>query len=259
MATVPRDIFEVTSMLWTEEKRMLYYLAREDYTGSGGIVDMGSFLGGSTVCLAAGLRTRSLTGAEIHAYDLFRLGEWERATYFPDESSRTSVRDVFEENIARYRELVDVHEGDILTFPWNGSPIEILFVDIAKSYRVFDHLVQSYFPFLILGRSLVILQDYLSPQTGPWHHVVMEKLSSHFEYVADCTAASAIFLLRSQIPRQTLMESLWDAMDLQEKLTLMDRAIERLDTEEKRNFLRSNRKLLVDGRDMTWGMHYHRL
>jgi hypothetical protein len=37
----------------------------------------------------------------------------------------------------------------------------------------------------------------------------------------------------------------------------MDRAIEKLDTAEKKQFLKENRELLLEGKDATWGMHYH--
>jgi hypothetical protein len=253
-------IFAVPGMLWTQEKRMLYYLARHEYSGEGVIADMGAFLGGSTICFAAGLRDRSLTSPVIHSFDLFKLGEWERQKYFPDNpppGDRT--RGIFEEHLKDYLGLITVHEGDVLGFPWDDTPIDILFIDIAKSYKVFDHLLLNYFPALVPSRSLIIMQDYLSPQTGPWHHIVMEKLSDYCEYVVDCDAASVVFLLRREIPQEVLEQSRWMEIPMDEKLELMDRAIEKLDTDAKKDFLRSNREILLQGRDQEWGMHYHSL
>ncbi len=259
--TIPEDeIFAVPGMLWTWEKRMLYYLAREEFTGEGAIADMGSFLGGSTICLAAGLGDRGFDGRVIHSYDLFKLGEAERQRYFPERSrGELGVRDVFDANLGKYLSLVEVHEGDVLSFPWENGPIEILFVDVAKSYKVMDHIVTGYFPALMPAKSLIVMQDYLSPQTGPWHHIVLEKLSDYVEYVVDGDTASTIFLLREPIPQEVLEACRWEGIPPDEKLALMDRAIEKLDTEEKKDFLRSNREILVSGRDRTWGMHYHEL
>jgi len=259
--TIPEDeIFAVPGMLWTWEKRMLFYLARKEYTGAGAIADMGSFLGGSTICLAAGMRGRTFDHPVIHSYDLFKVGEAERMRYFPERSpDQLGVRDVFEDHLEGYLDLIEVHEGDVLDFPWEGGSIEILFVDIAKSYRVMDHIVLSYFPALIPGKSLIVMQDYLSPQTGPWHHIVLEKLSDYLEYVVDGDTASVIFVLKQAIPGEVLESCRWEAIPADEKLALMDRAIEKLDSEEKKDFLRSNREILISGKDQVWGMHYHTL
>lgn len=256
--STPEAIWQVPGMLWHQEKRMLYWLARHYYRGQGAIADMGAFLGGSTICLAAGLQAAGFDDRVLHSYDLFKLGDFERREYFPDEPD-ADPRAVFDRYLEPYSDLVEVHQGDVLTFPWSGGPIEILFVDIAKSYKVMDHVVRSYLPPLIPGVAIVVMQDYLSPQTGPWHHVVLEKLSPYLEYVVDCDNASALFLLREEIPRNALDACMWESIPLDEKLRLMDAAIEKLETETKKDFLRSNRELLVSGRDMTWGLGYHDL
>jgi predicted O-methyltransferase YrrM len=257
--SVPEEVFAVPGMLWTQEKRMLYYLTVNDYSGEGAIADMGAFLGGSTICFAAGLRQRSWTRSSIHSYDLFRLGPFEREQYFPEnppEDLRT--RQIFDTHLQNYRDLVIVHEGDVLGFA-APEPIELIFVDIAKSYKVFDHLLTSFLPALIPGRALVILQDYLSGSTGPWHHIVMEKLSEYCEYVVDADRGSAVFLVKQAIPYQILSQCQWMEITMEEKLHLMDRAIEKLDTVEKKRFLMENRELLLQGKDRYWGMHYHSL
>ena len=260
--TIPEDeIFAVPGMLWTWEKRMLYYLAAVEWTAAGAIADMGSFLGGSTICLAAGLRRNNACRPRtIHSYDLFILGDAERERYFPDRSAEElHVRDVFDEHLRDYLDLIVVHEGDVLKFEWDAEPLEILFIDVAKSYRVMDHILLNHFPALIPSTSLIVMQDYLSPETGPWHHIVLEKLRPYVEYVVDNDTASVIFMLRQAIPREVLEQCQWMQIPMDEKLALMDQAIDRLDTEAKKDFLRSNRKILVSGRDQTWGMHYHAL
>jgi hypothetical protein len=224
---------------------------------------MGSFLGGSTICLAAGLRDRQFDRRVIHSYDLFRIEPSESAAqrrFFPDAlPAGNNSRPIFEQHLRDYLDLIAIHEGDVLTFGPIGEPIELLFIDIAKSYKVMDHLLLNFFPALIPSRSLVILQDYLSPQTGPWHHIVMEKLSDYCEYIYDLNAASTAFLLKREISRSFLEQCLWMNIPMDEKLQLMQKAIDRLDTDEKRAYLISNRQILLDGRDQVWGMHYHSL
>lgn len=41
-------------MLWYPKRRMLYYLARQDFAGVGVIADMGTYLGSSTHVLRGG-------------------------------------------------------------------------------------------------------------------------------------------------------------------------------------------------------------
>ena len=47
-------------MLGLDERRLLYHLARNSYTGEGSVVELGAFCGASTCCLAAGLRDNPL-------------------------------------------------------------------------------------------------------------------------------------------------------------------------------------------------------
>ena len=258
---IPPDVFSVPGMLSLPEKRMLYYLTRHEYSEQGLIADMGSYLGGSTICFATALRERGIEERVIHSYDLFRLAEFENEAtrrHFPgDPPPDLKTRAVFEEHLKDYLELIEIHEGDVLDHAWSRGPIEILFIDIAKTYRIFDHLLLNYFPALVPSMSLVVMQDYLWGSTGPWHHVVMEKLSDYFEYVVDTDINSAVFLTKQAISRELLDECQWMSITMEEKLALMDRAIEKLDTEAKKEKLKENKELLLSGRDLTWGRHYH--
>lgn len=257
--SIPAELFSVPGMLSTEEKRMLHYLALEDYKGSGVIADLGSCLGGSTICFATGLAKRGFNKPVIYAYDLFKLGHYEKQRFFPEnppEDLRT--RDVFDNNLKDFQHLINTFEGDILNFTAT-DPIEYLFIDIAKSYKVMDHLLLNFFPALITKKSLVILQDYLWGSTGPWHHIVMEKLEDYCEYVTDTTTNSVVFFLNKEIPLEVLKNCQWMSIPFNEKVRLMDKAIEKQDTEQKKQYLKDNKELLMQGKDTTWGMHYHGL
>jgi hypothetical protein len=255
---VLEEIDAVPGMLTRHEKKLLYFLARDDYRGDGVILDLGTFLGGSAICFAAGLKDQGFDRRVIHSYDVFKVGLGASQTYFPEGApSDLSTRDKFEEHLRDHLDLIAIHEGDVLAATWDGEPVEIMFIDIAKSYRTFDHLLTTFFPALIPGRSLVVVQDYLWGTSGPWHHVVMEKLSDYFEYVADTKQNSALFFLRREIPQSVLESCLWLNIPQDEKLRLMDSAIEKLDTEQKKDYLRQNREILAQGKDTDWGMMYH--
>src|SRR5207302_1859397 len=113
---MPDVVRSVTSMLSFEERALLFEMARRS-RGSGAIVDAGCFVGGSTVALASGLRAR--TGASprtIHAYDFLRAEPEYTSGYSADIDlldPGASLRPWFERNVAPYRDLIELHEGDI--------------------------------------------------------------------------------------------------------------------------------------------------
>jgi SAM-dependent methyltransferase len=232
---LPVACTKVPTMLVPDELHLLNYLAQDVYRGDGAIVDAGTFLGGSTVALAEGLRrnpraTRSMTGKPIHSYDRFEVEEWTRGLFFPQEvPAGASFREEFERNIAPYANLVEVHAGDVREHSWSGGPIEILFIDIAKHWTVCDWVTWQFFPHLIPGRSLVVQQDYLYTQWVAWLHVTMELYADYFEYVCDTEVNSAVFLNTKPIPPSVLRRHSVESLTVEERCALMDRAAARFD------------------------------
>jgi hypothetical protein len=188
-AGIPAEVDFPRGMLGPEERRMLFWAAAAGYTGAGVLVDAGAFAGASAFCLAAGLSRSAHRGApcaRVHSYDLFvAQDEYVReaigASFKPVESGG-SYRDVFEFQTALYRDLIEVHEGDFLTQPVPDDRIELLFVDVAKTAELNDHVLRQYFPRLIPGRSLIVQQDYYHAW-HPYIHIAMERLKIYFELV----------------------------------------------------------------------------
>ena len=232
---VPAASANVPTMLVPDELRLLHHLAENCYAGLGVIVDGGSFLGGSTIALADGLRRnprRRRLGEEkvIHSFDRFEVEEWTRGVFFPESTAAgASFRAQFESNIAPYADLIDVHAGDVLDYEWTGGPIEILFIDMAKHWKVCDRVTWQFFPHLIPGRSIVVQQDYLYHHWVGWLHVTMEFYAEYFEYVCDTDVNSVVFLNTRQIPPSVLRRNTVESLSFEEKMSLMDRAANRFD------------------------------
>lgn len=230
---VPVACANVPTMLVADELRLLNHLAERRYTGEGAIVDAGCFLGGSTLALADGLR-RNLQrrgAAEeklIHSYDRFEIEGWTIGSFFhPSAQAGESFKPLYDRNIARYADLVEVHPGDIRLWPWEGGPIEILFIDVAKHWTVCDWVTWQFFPHLIPGKSVVIQQDYLYHHWVAWIHITMEFYAEYFEYACDTGVNSVAFLNTKRIPDGVLREKTIESLTTAEKIELMDCAAAR--------------------------------
>ncbi len=232
---VPAVCANIPTMLVPDELRLLHHLAENYYSGVGAIVDGGSFLGGSTIALADGLRRnpqrqRFGAGKPIHSFDRFEVEDWTRGVFFPENTpAGTSFREQFDANVASYADLVEVHAGDVCEHSWNDGPIEILFIDMAKHWTVCDWITWQFFPHLIPGRSLVVQQDYLYHHWVGWLHVTMELYSDYFQYVCDTEVNSVAFINTKRITDSVLRRNTVESLTLAEKTELMDRAAKRFD------------------------------
>ncbi len=192
---LPLEVRQARTMLSAQELELLYTLARDQYTGQGEIIDGGAFLGGSPPALAAGPRGKP-PGAKRAGrgppHDMFVADHFVRQ-FVDGVPEGTSTRPVYDRTIADVASLVTVHEGDIATFPWpEARPIEILFIDVAKSWETNDFLNAQFFPRLIPGVSTVIQQDFHWPHT-PWISITMELLADHVTYLGSMPWATAYY------------------------------------------------------------------
>src|SRR5919197_3245802 len=132
------DATGIPTMVSKQERRLLDSLAR-DYAGDGAIVDAGCFLGGSTAALLAGVRDRlePRIGPPVASYDLFRVEAFTIPKFFPDDGSvqvGESFRPRYDAHLARFDLPHEVHERDITSIGWDGGAIDILFLDVLKSW-----------------------------------------------------------------------------------------------------------------------------
>ena len=202
-ADQPETFHDSVTMLSVPEQRLLYTLAKDWFSGAGALVDAGCFLGGSTIALARGLRDRTAMppGTVVHSFDRFILDSF-MIRHFCEPGrfeEGDSFLPMYERNIAGFRDLVEVHAGDVTGFYWLGGPIELLFIDIAKLWSVNDHLVADFFPHLIPGVSLVIQQDYVH-EWCPWLHVTMQSLRDYFTPLGFVEHNTMVFRYERQVP-----------------------------------------------------------
>jgi MMP 1-O-methyltransferase len=149
------------------EQSLLYRLA-QDVPGGGTIVELGSWMGRSTIMLAAG--SQSGAGATVYAVDLFAadVGETkdeysahlvgEGPDYFP--AFERNIRDAgFETAVVPMRGLT----GEVGR-RWSGGPIDLLFIDADHSYKGVREDFLAWSPHCVPGTHCVF-HDYLNPGT----------------------------------------------------------------------------------------------
>jgi len=229
----PSDIYTPKGMVGPEERRCYFWLGKNWLSGKGSIVDAGAFLGSSTYCFAAGAAAggrREFEGKTlIHAYDYFKVvdkyvGEAITRDFRPIAEGE-SYLDIFATQTAPFADMIRAHPGDFLSHRWHGDPIEILFIDIAKTAELNAHAVGQFFSSLIPGRSVLVHQDFYHCW-HPYIHIGMEFFDEEFELVDEHVPhQSRVWRLTKPIPQEKIARMAAYDLTKEERLALLDRLI----------------------------------
>jgi hypothetical protein len=249
----PDGLEGLPTMLSREEIALLYLLARDlDLVAAPGaaVVDAGCFLGGSTAALTQGLLDRDSPAPDcrVRTYDLFTI-EFYMVRHcgwaIGDLREGDSTRARFEEIVGEERlKLVDVHEGDICKRTWDGAPISVLFLDIAKDWEINDHVHRQFLPALLPGA--IVLQQDCVHEWSPWLHLTMELLDDAFEYLGSVPYGTAIFGATRAIGADEVPENLREAVPDARKLELFDRSAAKFAGEDRGLVELARVRLLAD-------------
>ncbi len=226
------SIWHIPTMITKEEKLLLSWLAEFFVKGNGQIVDLGSFLGGSTAFLAHGLsQNKSVDNIKIHCYDVFYIPPTDLHVidyFFPQEKlafpTDGNILPIFKKYTKSYAENIIVNKGRIEKIIPSMDNIELLFVDLMKSPISYDHTITHFIPKLVPGKSIMILQDYLYKNSGPWHAILMELLDDYFDLLTHTSVNSVVYSYKKKIPRSVLRDCLWDNIDNESKIALLEKA-----------------------------------
>ena len=196
------------------EQTFCRHYARDRFTGAGEIVDLGCWMGATTIAFSKGLRKNLKLAPgknqnRIHSYDLF---QWHPTMNLNVKGTslegKYQVGDSFlSEFVTRtkpYEEHFTVHAGDVSTHPWKDGAIELLFVDAMKTAGTARVIVREFYPHLVPGLSLIAHQDYAHFFTG-WIHLIQYRLRDYFEFDSEVKrSCTVIFKLKKAIPAALL-------------------------------------------------------
>ena len=224
---LPDHAAKVPTMLTAEEGNLLHWLARDYATGIGAFCDLGCFAGGSTARLASGVAAAGRT-TRVHAYDHFTLSESQKDRYlYPAGIAPFEGRDMLpavRQLLAPWRDIADLIPGDITKARWTGDPIEVLFVDAAKTPATADSIARNFMPYLIPGRSIVVQQDY-QHWRQPWLPAQMELMTDVMEIAGWCKRNTVIFRVKQDISDRHLATARVTDLDDDTMIALIGRAL----------------------------------
>jgi hypothetical protein len=210
-ADLPAEVSSGEGLIHADERRMLYTLARDFFTGTGRIIDGGAYLGASSLSLGYGLKDRGYQkDPVIHAFDTFIIDEYTVQNYLSSANNikaGKNIRFLYERNIAPVVDYITIHEGDLRLAPWQWGPIEILFSDVSKSWSLNDYIILNWISALLPETGILIQQD----QVQEWHvwvAITMEILADYFEFVDYTFYNSAVYRLKYEIPDRVLQKCL---------------------------------------------------
>lgn len=159
----------VPGLLYGGEEKWLFKTARS-LPKSSNIVEIGSFKGRSTCCLAFGCRR---TNGRVHAVDSFDGNAW--------DFNERGFADEFAENIRRCGLSGQVEPiaglSSEVAKTWN-KPIHFLFIDGSHRYEDVLADFQGFFPHVVPGGIVAFhdVNEYWPGVLKAWHEAIKHQL-----------------------------------------------------------------------------------
>ncbi|WP_183094026.1 hypothetical protein [Nocardioides stalactiti] len=245
-----RDREFAPGMLSFAERAMLHQLVSRTWRGDGAIIDGGSFFGSSLVASAEGMRAgEALAGTDLERFPGGKPIHGYELGFLPAPGGQKGIKREFggvayelgdsfvpilEETVAPYRDLISLHIGDLNEKSWDGSPIEIAFIDVCKTSRLNAHVSREFYPAMIPGESTLINQDFFFDRL-PWIRVTMGYLKDYFTWEGQ-VFSSSIYRNTAAVPADVAAFDPFLEASYEECLALHD-AIEYAGIERRYEFL----------------------
>jgi hypothetical protein len=199
----------IPGMVSPDEMAFFRESAARSVGKEGAIVDLGCWLGSTSIALAQGIlsggpqadnRTEKVLG-----FDRFVWEEWMPAhisygRYHPGESFLPEARRLTHDWGGDGIELI---AADLALYEWKDGPIKILLVDAMKSETIARQITTSFFPSLLTG-GLLIHQDFKHFYTS-WIHVIQYRLRQYFRLDGNVQGSGTVaFEVLAPVPKEAV-------------------------------------------------------
>ncbi len=161
------------------------------------IVEVGVWLGAGTSQIASLLRQSGMDESiDIHCYD-----RWQASHSEAEKASKHGITikagddtlPLVKSMLSSYVDIVHFHQCDLSTATWEGGAISLYIDDAAKNPELFYHVLKTFGPYWIPGKTIIILMDYYywkkeSGRKSVIHRCqqdFIEQYDAHFELIED--------------------------------------------------------------------------
>lgn len=196
----------IPTMLCKETLGYYKWLART-FEEPGDIVELGSWMGSSTACLAEGLsQNPDRERKTIHVYDSFIWRDWMK-TYTEDpELLAANIREgesflkYFWSYAEPFRNLIDVHQSVLKggteqfalpALEWRGGQIGILVMDFAHDRASNEAMWRVFSPSFRSGSTIVVFNQFGNIPAGQVREFCREKATELVPLHKPCSSAKA--------------------------------------------------------------------
>jgi len=207
------NVHVLYGMTIRNEQKYFNWYAQNIYLGKGSIVDLGCWLGSTTIPLVQGLmvnRAVSQNMKKVYAYDLFQWVSWMdgmKNSVTAHLKEGDDFISVFQHVTKDYQAYIEVEKADLTKYQWKKGDIEFLLVDAMKSEELAEHISKQFYPHLIPGSSYLLHQDYAHFYT-PWIHLLQYTLRDYFEFVYHVyDTPSVVFKCKKRVPDALLEQT----------------------------------------------------
>lgn len=182
----------IPMMLYPEELNYYQYIGRF-YSGSGSVVELGPWLGGSTCNILHGLLPNPhFNGKKLYVYDDFVWrASWmnpcvPQHEHLPDNQDFQFLFEKYTKNfqehliVAKMKINAEALNKDIPQLVWSGGPVEILYTDCGRSFEANDAWYRIFSPYFIPNKTLIIMQDWGTHRDIPkkWYNQTTQFIES---------------------------------------------------------------------------------
>jgi hypothetical protein len=171
---LPTELGQIPNMLEIDAMRYYVWLGRT-LDSAGAVVELGSWMGGSTACLASGLQQNlRYRDRKLHVFDSFIWRNW-MAQFCTDPTlparyhEGDSFLDAFSYYCADFLGHLEVTQCEVsldndrntlAVARWNGGPISAFVIDHSDRYEENDKAWTEFAPSFVPGTTIIVFNQY---------------------------------------------------------------------------------------------------
>jgi hypothetical protein len=182
----------IPGMVSDEERQYYRYIGRF-YSGRGAVIELGPWLGCSTFEIVSGMiGNPNFSDKKLHVYDDFiwrpdwmnphvpealRLNEYQDFQFLFEKYTRSISRYLAVEK----RKIVAYNGNESLPqITWDNGPVEFIYADCGRTFVANEGWYSLFEPFLLPGKTLLILQDWQTHSELPvaWYNQIKQFVDS---------------------------------------------------------------------------------